>query len=279
MNQCLAGERCRQYDRTLQQAAPVEDFLPLCDLCLSRAQHAVPLLVHDWRDLEQLIPPALGQWGDGQPGHSGEAPIPIHTGVEALQQDIWRVTTTWAGVLADEQRLATPPWRRPGPVVRIFVVSAGGGVEAVDRPARLEHPSAWETRRLRPGPADVAWAVRILGPRVETLARLGEAQLVDYPFADPEESTRYRNMVLSTVSGAQGVLDLARLHDRARRMLGLTRDTRNLPGYCQTKGCGRPGLVQENGSDTVWCTWCGAAQTRDDYEQYGNVFLRPMNAA
>jgi hypothetical protein len=238
---CLAGATCRRYEPRTQTAAVASETRPLCDMCLTAAARDIGLLPYDWRDLEQLIPRSLGQWGDGQPGHGSEAPIPLDVHVEALQSQIWWLTTTWAEVLADAQRLDDP-----GPRHR-----TGGAVQA---------------------------AVATLVPRVEALARIGPVELADYPYPD-DSTTRYRTLELTYLTGAQGVLDLGYVHQRARGVLGLTRDTRRLPGHCQNPECGRGDLQQENGSETVSCGWCGATQTREEYEAYGNLFLRKENAA
>lgn len=239
MTPCLAAERCRGFDHVTQSAALSDT--PLCDLDLSSAAHDVPLLVHDYRDLEQLLPKSISEWGDGQPGHSGEAPIPLRLGVEALQREIWWLTTAWAEVLAGLHHLADPP------------------------------------RHVRQGYA-VQAALVVLTPRIGVLAQLPAVQMQDYPHLS-DESTRYRSITLTWVTGAQGVLDLARAHQRARSMLGLTEPVYELPGHCQARGCGRPQLRVRPGEDAVWCDHCGAVMTRDDYDRIQNVFLRIVEAA
>jgi hypothetical protein len=238
MTPCLADTRCRNYDRHTQQPAQAE-HTPLCRTCLNTATADINLLAYDWRDLEQLLPKTTNPWGDGQPGHTAEAPIPLRLDVEALQREIWWLTTAWAEVVADRHRLADQP------------------------------------RRVRDGPAVVA-SVRILAPRVENLARIPAVQMADYPCPD-DDTTRLGPVTITYVPGAQGVLDLASTHQRARSVLGLTEPVYELPGYCQA--CSRPALRVKNGSDTVWCDHCNAVTTRDDYDQYGNLFLRPMEAA
>ncbi len=275
MTLCLAADRCRGFDHTTQTPALTER--PLCDLDLSASTHDIPLLVHDYRDLEQLLPKSISEWGDGQPGHSGEPPIPFRLGVEALQREIWWLATAWAEVLGDVQQLAPAPHRRPSPLVRFFAASADGKIASLYRPSRVEHPSA-QNRPMRPGPVDVVRAVGILGPRVELLASLPAVQMQDYPHLT-DESTRFRSITLTWVSGAQGVLDLARAHQRARSMLGLTEPVYELPGHCQARGCGRPQLRVKAGEDAVWCDHCGSVMTRDDYDRIQNVFLRIVEAA
>ena len=275
---CAADTACRGYDRTTDTPAPADHGTPLCRAELDTADRDIPLLVHDYRDLEQLLPRSISEWSDGQPRGSGEAPIPLQLGVEALQAEIWWLTTAWAEVLADVQRLADPPSRRPSPLRRYFAATASGDLVLAYRPTRVEHPSAAH-RPMRPGPADVVRAVRVLEARVDALSRVPPVQLVGYPHADDDVATRFRGITLTWVSGAQGVLDLCHAHQRARTMLGLTEPTYALPGYCRARACGRPALRVKDGSDSVWCDHCGNTITRDDYDRYGNLFLRPAEAA
>lgn len=242
MTDCLAADRCRSGTSPHDPAANVPGLAgdtPLCDADLEHAARALPLLTHDYRDLEQLLPKSW-QWSDGQPGHSGEAPIPLRLDVEALQRRIWRLATTWAEILTERQRLSDPPYR------------------------------------VRDGFA-VAWAVGILAPRCDALARLPSVQMVNYPHPD-EDSTLFRGVTLTYVCGAVGLLHLSRAHQHARAILGLTEPVYALPGHCQARGCGRAELRVKDGSDTVWCDRCGAQMTRDDYDRYGNLFLREAAA-
>lgn len=236
MSLCLADRRCIYYDHQLQQPAETGDR-SLCDGDLIVAAQATGALILDYRDLEQHIPPSLGQWGDGQPGHSGEAPIPISVHIEALQRDIWALTVAWAEVIADRYSLSYRP------------------------------------TRCRDGYA-VNWAIMILRNRMPELARVGPVVMADYPYRDDELTTRFGTMELTPVAGWQGVLDLTRTHERARAALGLNGLTKQLPGYCFNTQCGRPGLLQDNGSDLVRCGHCGATMSRDDWETQSNLFGR-----
>lgn len=234
MTPCLAAERCRLYDPDTKTAGDATNT-PLCDVDLDHAARALPLLVHDYRDLEQLLPRSIGQnLRVDRSAPSLDPPVPIRLDVEALQRRIWHLATTWAEVLADRHRLSDPPVN------------------------------------VRDGFA-VAWAVGILTPRAQNLARLGPVQVVNY---GGEEVTVFRTVTLSYVPGALGLLHLAAAHQHARSMLGLTEPVYELPGHCQAKGCGRAELRVKDGSDTVWCDRCGAQMTRDDYDRYGNLFLR-----
>ncbi|MDP9144591.1 MAG: hypothetical protein M3N43_07820 [Actinomycetota bacterium] len=230
---CYAGARCRDYDRARKTPA-IAEVGPLCAACLGGAARSVRALTYDYVDLAQLVPRPTGQRGDGQPGRSGEPPVPINVNVDALQKAIWWVTTTWAEELVAEHRLANPP------------------------------------EQVRDGHA-VQWAVGVLAPRVELLARLDGIELVDYPLADEAASMRVGTATITVVTGAQAVLDLDHLHQRARSVLGLTRRVTKLPGECS--GCLRADLRQDEpryqGEPlTIYCGSCGRTWTRDEYERY-----------
>jgi hypothetical protein len=215
----------------------------VCDAHLLAAERACTQLVADYRDLEQMLAPSLGVWGDGQvlaSGNWGERAVLVEW-VQALQRDIWWVATTWAEVLADVCSLS------------------------------------WTLGRVREGHA-VASATRVIAPRVSSLAMLPPVDVCTYPHQDrceAHERVRCASCVafVSVRSGGQAVSDLLMLRERARRALGLTTQVRALPGSCQRRGCGRRELRQDNGSDTVYCAACNHRMTRDDYERYANVFL------
>ena len=238
---CLATVR--------QEPCPEPTSRPLCDTHLAAASRDISMLTHDYRDLEQLIPKPIGQRLDEyhtfspRSGPPSEAPVPIQLNVEALQAQIWWLSTCWAEVLTDRQRLADPP------------------------------------KHVRRG-FDVQWAVQVITPRVEALSVIGEVELVSYPGADPEVATRFGAVEIVKINGGQGVLDLVSCHQWARVWLALTDPpVYVLPGRCQSRACGRAELRVKDGSDTVWCDHCGVSMTRDDYDRLGNLFLRPMEAA
>lgn len=211
---------------------------PLCEACITAGQRAAGQLVLDYRELADQLPRYPTQAGDGQPtGSSTGLPVPIRLDVEALQRTIWWVTTTWAEVVADREQLT--------------------GLSKRTR-------DAWA----------VAWACRMLSPRIPTLARVPVQQLADYPLADLDAAIRHRSLVLADVTGARGVLDLIWLHNRARSWLGLTERIKHLPGRCQQRWCGRDELRQTEGTDDVWCDHCGHSIPYSHYEAYGNAFLQ-----
>lgn len=233
---CLAGLRCVYYNPISDLPGETTGGRSLCPGCLTAAGQATAALILDYRDLEQHLAPSLGVWGDGQPGGAkNEAPIPMRLDIEALQRDIWAVTMAWAEVVADRYTLSHRP------------------------------------TRCRDGYA-VNWAVTILRNRMGELARVEPIVMADYPYWDEEWTTRFGTMELTPVTGWQGVLDLMRTHDRARAALGLNGLTKQLPGYCPSRECGRPGLLQDNGSDTVRCGHCGTTMSRDDYEAASLLF-------
>lgn len=82
----------------------------LCGLCLVPAERDVRALVLDYRDLEQRLPPSLGQWGDGMP-RGKSSPLPLSEPVLTLQQDIHWLVSAWDDVVRDVARLSEKPTR------------------------------------------------------------------------------------------------------------------------------------------------------------------------
>lgn len=122
-------------------------------------------------------------------------------------------------------------------------------------------------RGVRAGWA-VQRAVLTLAPRVRLLAALpATAVWPDGPDGPPAEMT-----------GAEGLLALGRLHQRARHMLGRTRMVEELLGECPACGLDRV-LRREYGSDTVHCAGCGHIQTWDDYQRYVKLVTWGSEAA
>jgi hypothetical protein len=76
------------------------------------------------------------------------------------------------------------------------------------------------------------------------------------------------------LTGLDAIDALRWLHRRALAVTGITTDTRTMPGYCPNPRCGRPALRHDNGKNDVYCAHCGHLQTLDDYDRYGNAFLR-----
>lgn len=246
---CAAAERCRNFDHQRKHGALLADpRTPLCPDCLMVAERDVRTLTYDYIDLEQMLPPSMGRALDSQSGfgRSEEVPAPIRTYVEALQRTIWWVTTAWAEVLVERHRLADPPWL---------------GREDDDDPQR----------RVRDGYA-VKWAVDLLTPRLPDLARVDEAVFADYPDVDPEDATRWASVEWVALTGAQGVLHLQWLRNRARATLGRVRRTTRVPGRC---GCRRDGNFLyrdeprfERDPCPVYCGACNQTWTPEQYEQY-----------
>ena len=224
---CAAAHHCRLYDRHTGQSGDADQHT-LCHGCLDHAALAVAALPRDWYGLEQELPRPLGIWADGQPhGHTVPAPLNLHA--EALQRAIWWTVTAWEEVARDIDRLAEPPPRRPGPLRRLWACTTGGTISRIEHDARLEHPTA-RIIPLRPGGADVARAVRILGPRLGKLSDVGPVEMVNPAVFDEDTTTVWRGRRHTAVPGWQGVLDLAGLHRRATATLGLSQPIRHLPG-------------------------------------------------
>lgn len=117
---CVSDTRCRAYDRLTKPpaAAPIHDC-PLCDACLTAAEHDIRALVYDYVDLEQLQAPSMSQALHMQPSGKAAPPMPLNGAAEALQAEIVHVTTTWETEIRAAARLAdTPTVRRGGPNVQ-----------------------------------------------------------------------------------------------------------------------------------------------------------------
>jgi hypothetical protein len=114
----------------------------------------------------------------------------------------------------------------------------------------------------KPTRTRAGWAVQqsvsILAPRLARLA-LAVGTMWDYPGA-VERCTE--------VPGWQGVLDLARLHHRARHVLGLTRVEPELCQAVPCKACDAAALYRVPGDDTVRCGRCSLVYSAKDYAEW-----------
>jgi hypothetical protein len=111
-------------------------------------------------------------------------------------------------------------------------------------------------KRVRPVMA-LHRAVDVLLPRLDQLCRLDAVDMWDYPGTQS---------CTATVPGWQGIIDLAACHDRAMRILGLTRDH---PELCIGVTCSschwRSVLERIPGEDGVLCGRCQRYYTAAEY--------------
>lgn len=130
-----------------------------------------------------------------------------------------------------------------------------------------------EADRLSDAPSHVrsGWAVqdavKILAPRLRLLAEIESATMWDYP------STSTPADRCSEVPGWRGVLDLAELHQRARRALGLTNAMPVLMKGVPCRACDRRALYRlpvrhEKDPVTVECDACGERYGEDEYADW-----------
>jgi hypothetical protein len=234
---CAAVERCVDYDRRAGEPALTDD-LPICEACLLAGERAVPALVLDYRDLEQHLPPSLGQWGDGQPASRDDHPVPLNLAVEACQREIWWVLTTWEEVVRERERLSDSVTRQ---------VRAGWAVQA---------------------------AAQILTPRIRLLARIGPVELAGYPALEEEEAHRFEGIEYAQVPGWRGVVDFRRLHDRARSLLGLTSAGPERV-HVPCRECEALTLYRLPGDDRVYCgntdDQCTAIYLVDEFRRWAGL--------
>lgn len=240
---CVAAERCQEYDKAKKRAALLgPGAAPLCPDCLRHAERDVRALPSDYVALEQLLPPSLGEWSDGQPKRGrGELPLPLREYVLVLQRHIWWVVTAWEPVVRELDRLSDE--------VRVGV------------------REGWAIQR----------AVEVIAPRLEKLACVGQVDMADYPnpddkLAGPVVWGPGRSSIAHTApNGTDGILHMVRLHSLARTMTGLTSPVRRLPGFCHQ--CKEDDVLrqhqprQRSDDPPVWCEECGAWQPYDEYER------------
>lgn len=246
---CVAGERCRNFDHQRNRPAILDGPRdPLCPDCLMVAERDIKVLLYDYIDLEQMLPQSITRALDTQSGFgaSREAPIPLRVHVDTLQRTIWAVTTTWAEVLVDRHRLADPPYARR--------------VNPGDPPTRVRDGYA------------VKWALAVIEPRVRDLARVEAVEVADYPDINPDEAILTHGVTVAELTGAQGLMHMAWLHGRVRRMLGIARRTTRVPGRC---GCNRDGNFlyrdeprYERDPCPVYCGACASQWTEEEYDRY-----------
>jgi len=135
---------------------------------------------------------------------------------------------------------------------------------------------ACDIHRLPARPQDVreGWAVQqsvsILAPRLHVLATARPRPFTTYPGIEGE---------CVDVPGWRGVLDLARLHHRARSALGLTSPTRE---HCQgvsCRDCDVQYLFRIPGEDGVRCEACGLYYTAEQYADWVALLAAHAGAA
>jgi hypothetical protein len=238
---CLAADRCVDFDRRSGESALAESG-PLCEGCLLAGERAVGQLVLDFRDLEQHLPPSLGQWGDGQPAGRDEHRIPLNLAVDELQRQIWHVLTCWEEVVREVDRLSESVTRG---------VRAGWAVQA---------------------------AAQVLQPRVRLLARVGAVELADYPALDEDEACRWEVIEHVELAGWRAVLDFRRLHDRAHSLLGLTSAGPERIQLVPCRDCDTLALYRVSGNDRVFCGACPALLSAEEFRRWVGLLAEHARA-
>lgn len=237
---CMAGAPdgegrggCRAW--TGREPAECDGRALLCRWCLEVAERDVRALTLDYRDLEQLLPPALGVWDDGMP-RGQSSPLPLRESILDLQTAIWWLVDAWDDVVRDAHRLSDKPARvRQGWAVQQCVAILAprlhllaeiepvtmwtycGHPGALDVPgwqgvldlAQMHHRARAALRLTEPTP-DIAWGVLCRGPcdLVSTLVRKpGEDDWRCRMCGEHYTAAAYTDWV--------GILAAAELHRRA----------------------------------------------------------------
>lgn len=242
----MSGVHCRALD---ERGNPAETDGWLCFHCLESAERDVRALVLDYRDLEQHLVPSLGQRGSGLPtGRGGLPPLPIAEHVLDLQMDIFWLVDAWDAVVRDIDRLSDKPTRtRAGWAVQQSV--------SILAPRLDRLAGATGTMWDYPGTAEPC-------PRVSSRAVLNSPTVLTVLCSEDgvepcgECGGTGRIAATSEVPGWQGVLDLARLHHRARGALGLSTDRGELIVGVACPRCDIRSKLVRDGEGGVSCRSC-----------------------
>jgi hypothetical protein len=109
LDRCVNGRTCHgDHDGWGAWCAP-----PLCADCLDAGARDLRALVLDYADLEQLL--VAGGTQDLYVSGTRDPPTPYALGIDALQHEIWHVTTSWEEIIREVCALAEPAIKvRPG---------------------------------------------------------------------------------------------------------------------------------------------------------------------
>jgi len=225
---CHRGERCRDSQRIGGQlhGADIHTEAGLCLTCTRIVTDGIAELPGDYVALTG----ALQRGSSGMVelvSSSPEQPCPIRIDVAALRDEIVRVATTWAELVADLLRID------------------------------------WDTQLValhtRPGPA-LDRAVGILATNIPALLNLRAVEVQTW--ADNGWYWAHE-----PADGLDGALELLRLHEVTRAALGRNRLVHQLPAPCPDVDCGEMRLVRENGASQVDCEACGRVYPEEDYRR------------
>lgn len=176
---------CRAFDAASGTPALLEGRSLLCWWCIEPRERDVRALVLDYRDLEQLLPPGLGRWSDGQP-RAKSRPLPFAEHIFDLQLSIWWLLDAWDAAIRDAVRLP-------------------------EKPSRTRQ--GWSVQQ----------SVAILAPRLDVLAGLDPVDMWDYPGSADRSSQIWGWQGVLDLAGlhqhARSVLGLS--DDRPALLLGV----------------------------------------------------------
>lgn len=149
-----------------------------------------------------------------------------------------------------------------------MVAEATCWAEAVAETLQVEWDSHRVDHHTRPGVALQRAAHLLANAMSPLLAVRGWTRMVWQPDGcTPIPETR---------DGVDGAVTLLELHHQARRILGVTRVVFRMPAPCG--GCRRLTLCQDNGGDTIYCTWCPRRYTEDEYDTYAHALAHSVPA-
>lgn len=240
-HRCHRAERCaeRVKEGNTYLGARINRTVGLCVTCERFVLRALEHLPEDYLRLNQVLGTVGSSSGMPVSG-TREKPIPIKLDVEALQSAMVHEATCWAESVAEVMRVE---WDTQG--------------AKHSRPAVLLRDSAGflsgslSTLLAIEGAEHLGWVV----DRWEEETAKGDPKKVA---GEPRRTVLKRD-------GVVGALELLTLHNRTRKVLGLTDRTYRLPEPCPE--CEKPALEHRDGSDTVECSACARRFTWDDYRR------------
>jgi hypothetical protein len=147
---------------------------------------------------------------------------------------------------------SAPPIDLVVDTLRSDIAEALESCEYVVREVRREHVASLGATRQG---HRVQRAARLVSRHVEQFA--GLALPAWFQISDDDGGPPF--------CGVDALLMVRRLHDQARRLLGVTDLVITLPGYCER--CRLSTLRRRNGSDTVQCAACMAVQPWSEYQK------------
>ena len=241
LRDCARGERCAARktvpgDGGKYISVPAQTYRPFCDADVTRIRDCLTDMPRRYVELAARIGDKGTSDGPRVSGGRGAAPpIPINTGVDAFQQQIVEIVTSWEERVRDAANLADVSGnRRAGHAVKVACQVLAAHVQAL---LALPPDSMYRT-------VDIA--------RAEYVPDTAVGYVHDGGWIGYNDD----------LSGVEAGVEILNLHHRCLARLGWTPQHHDLISPCWT--CGERALRRQDGTmglaDHVQCLHC-----RDEY--------------